>query len=599
MSPQYLKGGETCKTTGDPIVERAASTPRSPLSRKRPADGPQGSDRKSQKLRHKSTPGGGSAQIRPWTGVTDDQKKAYLQVGRYLLEKFSTLAFRSHATVGLVDRDRIQFYHANRSVILVTSAITFSPRDRTGGVDKFIAIVIAFSRLTLRDNGILHNLHDGKLFGGNEALTKSPAPGLTHGTVRIQAGRKLEFGGNEKTGPFTLTYGDVISNEPSLTGRSTVVLHAKSPAWKDVDLVVKIGWPSSQRDSEQQFLNKATETAESASEHNWALDHLPRVFFAQDVTLASDSTYEMVANLFDDAEFVNGEYKYERRTMRIIIQERLYPLKSLANKRDIAQVLVDIACSTCLLLTSWSPYAYASPVHRWLYDHGILHQDLSPNNTMYRMIMGTVHGVLTDFDLASWVSPLAPDCTKPSQQPTGTPPFMAHGLLYGTDHVHMYRHDIESFFYIMLIMATHYEIQAPKGRENGGVRIRDEDLPFQCWFGAFNYSTLGSSKLCFFAMLKKFEVSPSFKGFDGWLRKLQRAIRRGLLAKMDQFLEVEDSCDKDTRPPFDEETLGGHITYSALIQPVRDLTGELAGLAIRYDPTSSISDSITGVEPHV
>ena len=215
-----------------------------------------------------------------------------------------------------------------------------------GGVDKFIAIVMAFSRLTLRDNGILHNLHDGKLFGGNEDLTKLPASDLTHGAVRIQAGRKLEFGGDEKTGPFTLTYGDVISNEPSLTGRSTVVLHAKSSAWEGVDLVVKISWPSSQMDSEQKFLNKATEMAESAPEHNWALDHLPRVFFAQDVTFASDSTYEKVASLFDNAEFVNGEYKYERRTLRIIIQERLYPLKSLTNQRDIAQVLVDIACST-------------------------------------------------------------------------------------------------------------------------------------------------------------------------------------------------------------------------------------------------------------
>ena len=337
---------ERSATTSDPTAEGVASAPEFALPRKRRADDPQEPGRKSQKLHHKSTPGGGSAQIRPRTGETEDQKKAYLQVGRYLLEKFSVPAFRSHATVGLVDRDRIQFYHANRSVILVTSAINFSTRDRMGGVDKFIAIVMAFSRLTLRDNGILHNLHDGKLFGGNEALTTLPASGLTHGAVRIQAGRKLEFGGDEKTGPFTLTYGDVIANEPSLTGRSTVVLHAKSSKWKGVDLVVKISWPSSQRDSEHKFLNKATEIAESAPEHKWALNHLPRVFFAQDVTFASDSTYEKVAKMFDNAEFINGEYIYERRTLRIIIQERLYPLKSLTNQRDIAQVLVDIACST-------------------------------------------------------------------------------------------------------------------------------------------------------------------------------------------------------------------------------------------------------------
>jgi hypothetical protein len=98
------------------------------------------------------------------TGETISQKDAYLQVGKYLLEQFSIPAFRSHATIGLVDRDRIQFYHANHSVILVSSAINFSGRDGNSGLDKFIAIVIAFSRLSLSDNGILHNLHDGKLF---------------------------------------------------------------------------------------------------------------------------------------------------------------------------------------------------------------------------------------------------------------------------------------------------------------------------------------------------------------------------------------------------------------------------------------------------
>ena len=203
--------------------------------------------------------------------------------------------------------------------------------------------------------------------------------------------------------------------------------------------------------------------------------------------------------------------------------------------------------------------------------------------------MGKVHGVLTDYDLASWVTPLARDYTKTSQQRTGTPPFMAQGLLDGTDSVHLYRHDVESLFYIMLILATHYEIQAPEGTEYGGVRVRDGDLQFQLWFGMLDYRTLGEKKSDFFTKLKEFEVSPSFKGFDGWLQKLQRVIGLGFKAKSDyRFLEVGGSCDEDAPPPLDEETLGGHITYSALIRPVRALTGELEGLAIRYDPASRV-----------
>jgi hypothetical protein len=101
--------------------------------------------RKSQKLKHNSTPGGAEEGMlrRPQTKETDRQKDAYLQVGRYLVEQFSVPAFRLHATIGLVDRDRIQFYHANHSVILVSSAINFMVANRDGGLDKFIVILIA------------------------------------------------------------------------------------------------------------------------------------------------------------------------------------------------------------------------------------------------------------------------------------------------------------------------------------------------------------------------------------------------------------------------------------------------------------------------
>ena len=56
---------------------------------------------------------------------------------------------------------------------------------------------------------------------------------------------------------------------------------------------------------------------------------------------------------------------------------------------------------------------------------------------MFRIIKGRVYGVLTDYDLASWADRLTNDYTKTSQQRTGTPPFMAHGLLDGSDLLHL------------------------------------------------------------------------------------------------------------------------------------------------------------------
>jgi len=65
---------------------------------------------------------------------------------------------------------------------------------------------------------------------------------------------------------------------------------------------------------------------------------------AQDVDFKSDSTRSKVERLLKKAMFMNGGYEYERRKLRIIIQEQLYPLKALTNVKDIAQVLLDVGC---------------------------------------------------------------------------------------------------------------------------------------------------------------------------------------------------------------------------------------------------------------
>ena len=343
---RFSKETAVLETTGPTADQEASERQSAPprLAVKRTAEEPAEGGKKARKLHPESAPAGETTQEkkvwRPETGETVHQKSAYLQVGRYLLNQFSVPAFRSHATIALVDRDRIQFYHANHSVILVSSAISFSAKSPEGGLDKFIAIVIAFGRLTLCDNGILHNPHDSELFNDNEKLVTQ----VPRGAVKMQDGNELMFGGDEETGPFTLTLGDVISHEPSLAGRSTAVLHAKCEKWKNINLVVKISWPSSERKVEHKFLRKATLKAGETPKDRWALKHLPKVLYSQDVDFGPDSTHEMVAKLFNIAKIINGKYKYERRTLRIIIQERLHPLKNLMGVKDIAQVVLDAAC---------------------------------------------------------------------------------------------------------------------------------------------------------------------------------------------------------------------------------------------------------------
>jgi hypothetical protein len=251
---------------------------------------------------------------------------------------FSVPLLRSHATVSLVDRDRLQLYHANHTVILVSSAINFSQGD---GLDKFIAYVIALRCLTPKQNGILDILDDGNI---NLARNST----ISADNKAVQQGKKLRFPRDKSRGPVEITLTDVISRDPSTVGRSTVVLGATSDQQKDIELIVKASWPGSGRVSEIKFLEEAIERAET-TDGQWATKHLPRVICSKDVDFGPDSTLELVAHLFKRGKIVRGEFEYERRTLRIIVQERLYPLKSLTNVKDVGQVFLDIACSTCSL----------------------------------------------------------------------------------------------------------------------------------------------------------------------------------------------------------------------------------------------------------
>ena len=230
---------------------------------------------------------------------------------------------------------------------------------------------------------------------------------------------------------------------------------------------------------------------------------------------------------------------------------------------------------------------------------------------MYRVVMeknsaGVVEkkvcGVLTDFDLASWTEDLKEDYSKTSQQRTGTPPFMAYGLLEGSDALHLYRHDLESLFYIMLILATHYEIRLPTEKEEGGLRMRQglKELPYQAWFDQPLYGTLASLKRAFLSGAKDLNLSPAFEDFRYWLRVLRLSFGEGIQAERireQKLLDLQsgqgDGSGNEAASEFDDETSGGNVDYSRLIDPVRRLKGELGGLIIRYSPSCSTSATRT------
>ena len=270
----------------------------------------------------------------PALSETETQAGPAIQVHRYLLEMFSDSPLRLHATVCLLDHNRLQFYHANPSVILVSSAINLLKDD---GMDKLIAITLASHWLLIEQNGI-----SGTLSKPNVELVRSP--NVSQNCRVVQKGKELELATDREQQVFKVTLGDVISSSATVIGRSTVVLKATSDKWPQTDLVIKVSWQDSDRVPEGEFLEKAIEEA-GKTDGEWAMKHLPRVFFAREVDFDDDSTHESVEKLFEGAEFASGKYGYERRALHIIIQEELCPLESLSDVKDIGQVFVDVACS--------------------------------------------------------------------------------------------------------------------------------------------------------------------------------------------------------------------------------------------------------------
>jgi len=107
---------------------------------------------------------------------------------------------------------------------------------------------------------------------------------------------------------------------------------------------------------------------------------------------------------------------------------------------------------------------------------------------------------------------------------------MAHGLLDGTDALHLYRRDVESLFYIVLILAAHCEFTVPK---EGGIRTRDGELPYRRLFSQPLYKAIASFKGFFFSEPNGLDLPPSFKDFRGWLTDLRWSLRQGFHSKED------------------------------------------------------------------
>ncbi|KAJ3715246.1 protein kinase [Lentinula guzmanii] len=338
----------------------------------------------------------------------------------------------------------------------------------------------------------------------------------------------------------------VIFRSSGIIGRGTMVIRVMCACcncppnrcdWKEKKLVLKMGFPSTTRISERMFMDRCKELAQG--EHAWVLNHLPNIIWSFDIPFRDDSPQDNFKKKFvDDHEMRVG--------MRGVILEELKPLSSLKTAKERAQVFYDIV-----------------QCHHWVREYlRILHRDISQGNIMVREKNGKKYGVLNDWDLAIWLDDKRDGPT--SQFRTGTKPYMAHEQHSSKwKGPHRYRHDLESIFYVMLLLVCLYSRPDEKLR-----RPRTEGDRYEEWHqrdDEFLYDKKHHAVTA--AATWKPPVTAFFSGFVLWLITLQRSIRRGFY----EFGDATQLGPKALNPEMhyvDEETLGGHLSYEKVISIV-------------------------------
>jgi hypothetical protein len=110
--------------------------------------------------------------------------------------------------------------------------------------------------------------------------------------------------------------------------------------------------------------------------------------------------------------------------------------------------------------------------YRWLCEKAeVVHPDISLNNIMHRKEDGEIYGVLSDYDLPLFFFKKKPREGPVSKQRMGTRPYMAIDLLQPFPTKHLYRHDLEWLFYVIVVLTSRYY---------AGKEIANS--PLQAWF---------------------------------------------------------------------------------------------------------------------
>ncbi|KAF9474598.1 hypothetical protein BDN70DRAFT_884630 [Pholiota conissans] len=436
-----------------------------------------------------------------------------VQCASYALEMMSYGGFRTHAVGVVVFSDYLRLLYYDRSVTVKSSSIDFSMK---GDPTKLVAMLYCMQRATPRQWSLVRAITPGsESYTGKESieyrdLVRGMLLTLNNGVV--------------------LKLGDLIFLQHALIGRGTCVATAEpieaGADWKDKKIVVKFSFTPKTRTPEGVVLANIVKKVEERQEDKWMLDHLPEVLHYESLAPTASDVQTLLSAYFT----AKSSDVYEDRVLQVMVMTEQLPITELTTPETLISAIRDVF-----------------KCYRWLYETaGIMHRDISVNNVMFRKNGDQIHGVLSDYDLVLELQNrgLGPS----SKNRTGTRPYMALDLLNIPPMAHQYRHNLESLYYVLVVLATRYK-----------------DGPLNAWCKAEAHDdsrALYMEKKLFILDQELPPLSDPFQRLENIIELLGSMFQAGYLAQGAGRRAARKAIDKGLPTPlFDESTLGGHVDF--------------------------------------
>ncbi|RDB19221.1 hypothetical protein Hypma_013558 [Hypsizygus marmoreus] len=442
--------------------------------------------------------------------LTPKVTKEQIQLALYALESMD--ASTRHYTTGFfIDRYKVSLWYFDRACI-----IRSEPFDFTQDPWK---LVLALYALSVCDDK--HAGYDPHLFPPPSGIPTEASSGDS--IAEDVVGSKLIFppmDGLSDSIEFLVRR--IIFEYRGLIGRGTMVYEVLRLGRTEAE-ALKISWPLTIRDLEATIIRTLRERIPG-----WK-DHLPEVSFSTTLT-AEELGLPRVQLL---KQVPPTDFRLEDRHMHAMAGELYKKLWEVDSVAEFEQVFLD--CVEC---------------HYHAFNEGkVLHRDLSENNLMFKRKEGEVKGILNDWDMASFLDVTNKVRNTTAKHRTGTIPFMACDLLVDDPPAHLYRHDLESFFYILVWAAILYDF-----KNKAILRV---PKPLANW-DAGEMSRVRQAKGSFITYKLETDlimnlIQPAFHGIrDKWILPLRMLFKNALRS-------IDDEADQN--PSYDIETCGGHITF--------------------------------------